>query len=171
MHITQLAYYVPDARTAAQHWAATHNAGPFFLLEHIELENVVYKGTPTTLDHTSAYGWCDGLMIELVQQNCDKASVFSNRTYGLHHCASFATDLSQELARLERAGHQTAMTASTANGVKFAFVGDDESGPFGSAPLGHYLELYEDQAAIRGFYTMVEEAAQDWNGKTPLRSI
>jgi len=118
-------------------------------------------------------------MIELVQQNCDKASVFSNRSYGLHHCASFAVDLPKELKRLEHAGYQTAMTANTANGVKFAFVdgcGDgqpncNDNRAAGPAPLGHYLELYEDQGSIRDFYTMVEDAAKDWNTEAPVRSI
>jgi len=167
MHITQLAYYVPDAAIASEHWVATHNAGPFFLAEHIALENVVYQGISTTLDHTSAYGWCGDLMIELVQQNCDKPSVFSNREYGLHHCASFASNLPRELSRLEAAGHRTAMTASTTSGVAFAFV----DGTASSASLGHYIELYEDQPGIRSFYAMVEEAAKEWNGEAPLRSL
>ena len=172
MHITQLAYYVADAEAAAQVWVDTHNAGPFYIAKHIALENVVLDGTPTTLDHTSAYGWCGGLMIELVQQNCDRASVFSGRDYGLHHCACFAPDLDLELERLATAGLPTAMTANTLSGVKFAFVKGRTSGDAGcTAPLGHYLEVYEDQPGLRGFYAMVEKEANNWNGKQPLRSL
>lgn len=171
MHITQLAYYVPNARAAAEQWVATHNAGPFFLAEHIALENVVYDGKATTLDHTSAYGWCGGLMIELVQQNCSQASVFSSREFGLHHCASFTANLPKELKRLEQAGYPTAMTANTASGVSFAFASGSSVSGSGGPPLGHYMELYEDQPGIRSFYTMVEEAAIDWNGEAPLRSL
>jgi len=71
------------------------------------------------------------------------------------------------------------MTASTANGVNFAFVdGKADSreiapgvGIASPAPLGHYLELYEDHPGIRDFYAMVEGAAKGWNGEAPLRSI
>ena len=67
MHITQLAYYVPDAEAAARFWVATHQAGPFYVARNIALENVHFNGKPTTLDLTSAYGWCGTTMIELVQ--------------------------------------------------------------------------------------------------------
>lgn len=172
MHITQLAYYVADAKVAAQHWVATHNAGPFYIAEHIALENVVFEGQPTTLDHTSAYGWCGNIMIELVQQNCAKPSVFSARDYGLHHCAYFAPNLDQELARLAKTGSPTSMTANTASGVKFAFATNSAgSGLEAVAPLGHYLEIYEDQAGLRSFYAKVEQDAANWNGEDPLRTL
>ena len=106
-----------------------------------------------------------------MQQNCASASVFSNREYGLHHCAAFATDLSAELDRLAEAGHATAMTANTLSGVQFAFVSGAGNGSAGAAPLGHYLELYEDQPGIRSFYAMVEAEAKNWNGENPLRSL
>ena len=160
----QLAYYVPNARTAAMFWAEHFGAGPFYLFEHITLTDVVVRGEPGGLDHTSAYGWRGEMMIELVQQNCRAASVFSDRPWGLHHAACFAADLDAELARFERIGMATAMTAATTTGVRFAFVD-------ANALLGHYLELYADNPGLRDFYTMVRNAAIGWDGRDAVRSL
>jgi hypothetical protein len=160
----QLAYYVRDAGEAATAWAQRFGAGPFFLIEHIPLVDVVLRGEPATLDHTSAYGWHGDVMVELVQQNCRAPSVFSGRAWGLHHAAYFAADLDAELERLRCLGLPTAMTAATTNGTRFAFVD-------ANASLGHYLELYADAPGLRAFYAMVRKAASDWNGRDAVRSL
>ena len=100
---------------------------------------------------------------ELVQQNGDDPSVFSDRAWGLHHTAYFAPDLDAELARLETQGFPTRMTAR-AGQVKFAFAD-------ANASLGHYFEIYEDEPGLRRFYAMVEAASQDWDGREPLRPL
>jgi len=166
MHIVQLAYHVPNAEAAALEWVQHHGAGPFFLSEHIPLEDVIYRGQPGSLDHTSAYGWCGGHMVELVQQNCDAPSVFTDAPFGLHHCACFAADLDTELERLSAAGYTTAMRAGTQTGVQFAFARNSTTAV---APIGHYLEIYGDHPALRGFYQMVEESALNWDGSEPVR--
>ena len=162
MHIVQLAYKVSDAKAAAKDWVSHQGAGPFFVSENIPLEEVYYQGKLASLDHTSAYGWSGGHMIELVQQNCDTPSVFSQRANGLHHCAYFAADLDAELARLAAVGYATAMQANTKSGVRFAFVETD---------LGHYFEIYQDHPTLRAFYATVEQAAEGWDGSEPLRSF
>jgi hypothetical protein len=164
----QAAYFVSDAAAAARRWARDFGAGPFFLSEHIPLEKVVHRGTPTSLDHTSAYGQLGGLMIELVQQHSENPSVFRDvfaaGEYGLHHMAYFAPDLDAELTRLRGLGYATAMTASTAFGLRFAFADS-------LAELGHMLEIYEDSPAMRGFYALVADVTRDWDGADPVRSL
>ena len=55
--VVQVAYYVSDPEEAARVWAAERHAGPFFVRRHIPVTDVVYRGTPSRFDHTSAYGW------------------------------------------------------------------------------------------------------------------
>jgi glyoxalase/bleomycin resistance protein/dioxygenase superfamily protein len=160
----QIAYFVADVRVAAMAWAQRFGAGPFFVAEHIALTSVVVRGLLSQLDHTSAYGWHGDLMVELVQQNCRTPSIFSDRAYGLHHMAYFAADIDAELARLDRLGIGTAMTAMTASGVRFAFADANTA-------MGHYLELYHDDAAIRGFYEFVRRASVGWHGSEPVRML
>ncbi len=161
--IVQLAYFVPDIKQAALRWAKRLGAGPFFIAERIPLDAVRLDGAPAALDHSSAYGWWGRLMVELVQQNGDDPSVFSDRPWGLHHAAYFAPQLPAELARLEARGFPVRMTAR-AGQVRFAFADANPS-------LGHYLEIYEDEPGLRRFYAMVEAASQDWDGSEPLRSL
>jgi hypothetical protein len=164
----QAAYFVADAEAAARRWAREFGAGPFFLLEHVLLENVVHRGTPSTLDHTAAFGQLGSIMIELVQQHGEHPSVFRDMyaadEYGLHHMAYFAADFDAELARLRGLGCATAMTASTALGLRFAFAD-------ATAELGHMLEIYENDQGMRAFYAMVADATRDWDGADPVRSL
>jgi hypothetical protein len=160
----QTAYYVPNVRAAAAVWVRRFGAGPFFVAEHIPLTEVVVRGRTSRLDHTSAYGWHGDSMIELVQQNCRTPSIFGDRAYGLHHMAYFATGIDAELQRLSRLGIATAMTATTTSGIRFAFAD-------ANAAMGHYLELYQDDDAIRGFYQFVREASVGWDGRDPVRML
>ena len=159
----QIAYYVADVDAAAQFWVSQFNAGPFFIAEHIPLSNVVYRGAAGSLDHTSAYGQWGDLMVELVQHHGTGASVFSDRPYGMHHVAAFTADLDAELTRLVEVGFPTAMTAN-AGAVRFAFTDT-------TAQFGHYLELYEEAPAIRGFYAAIRAAAAGWDGRRGVRPI
>jgi hypothetical protein len=154
----QAAYFVEDVFAAAEFWAKKYGAGPFLVLENIPLDDVIYRGEPGQLDHSSAYGQYGGLMVELVQQNNDGPSPFRDvyppGQFGLHHMASFAPDLDTALAS---AGHPTALRAR-AGDMDFAFVDTQSS-------LGHMVELYQDCETIRGFYQLVAAAAQTWDGK------
>ena len=160
----QTAYYVADVDAAAALWVQRFGAGPFFVAEHIPLTGVVVRGQASQFDHTSAYGWHGKTMVELVQQNCRTPSIFNDRAYGLHHMAYFAPDIDAELQRLSRLGITTAMTASTASGIRFAFAD-------AIAAMGHYLELYQDDETIRGFYEFVRTASVGWDGRNPVRML
>jgi hypothetical protein len=37
--------------------------------------------------------------------------------------------------------------------------------------MGHYLELYQDDDAIRGFYEFVRTASVGWDGRNPVRML
>jgi ABC-type phosphate/phosphonate transport system substrate-binding protein len=145
-------------------WTQRFGAGPFFVAEHIPLTSVVVRGQASRLDHTSAYGWHGDLMVELVQQNCGTPSVFSDRAHGLHHMAYFTAGIDAELQRLARLGIATAMTAATDSGIRFAFAD-------ANATMGHYLELYQESEAIRGFYELVRKASVGWDGRNPVRML
>jgi len=163
----QTAYLVGDIFAAARAWAERHGAGPFFVLEHIALTDVVHRGRPGVLDHSSAYGQLGAMMIELVQQNSEGPSAFRDLyapgEQGLHHLATFAPDFEAELAGYQERGYQVASRA-LAGDVPFAFVDT-------SRDLGHMVEVYQDGPTIRGFYRMVSDAARDWDGRDPVRPL
>jgi len=164
----QLAYHVPDPAAAARRYAAELGWGPFFLMEHIALERCLHRGRPAAFDHTSAYGQAGELMIEFITQHGDGSSalrdMYAAGESGLHHVAQFVPDLAPAVAAARSRGMEAALEARTTTGIDFAMI--DTRGE-----LGHMLELYEPSDGLRRFYEYVRRAAQDWDGRDPLRRL
>ena len=161
----QVAYAVADVYAAAVEWAERFGAGPFFVRPHIPLSEVVYRGCPSTFDHSSAYGQWGSVMVELVQDHGSAASVVRERyapdQSGLHHLAYLVPDLDEAIAGLEAQGFPLAMTA-TSSSTRFAFVD-------AVIRLGHMIELYQPTDRVRSFYEFVARAARHWDGADPVR--
>ena len=162
----QVAYHVPDPVAAAERCARDYGWGPFVLLEHIELERSVHRGTPRRFDHSSAYGQAGDVMVELISQHDDTPSalrdLYQAGQSGIHHVACFVADLGAELRRFADRGVAVALDARTRTGVDFAMVDL-------SAELGHMLELYEPGEDLRRFYAHVRKLADGWTGERPVR--
>jgi len=166
--IVQNAYVVNDVFQSALRMVDLIGAGPFFVLEHIALSECLYRGKQVHFDHTSAYGQCGPIMIELVQQNNDAPSAFRDMyapgEEGLHHVASFVDDFDAEVARYAALGFEAANLATTTGGTRFAYIDT-------TSLLGHMVEFYEDDQGVRDFYAMVAAAAVDWDGSDPVRVL
>ena len=165
--VVQIAYDVDDVRTAATRHAVRFGSGPFFVREHIELASVIHRGDQGVFDHSSAYGQSGRIMVELVcQHRVEPESLrlqLNQRGRGIHHVAFFTDDLDQEASRLDGLGYPQALLAATSSGRQFAFHD-------AVAELGHLIEIYELDEGLLGFYTMVADAAVDWDGRDPVRS-
>lgn len=164
----QIAYAVPDVEVFARRWAESTGAGPFFVQRHIPVTGVRYRGKPAGFDHSSAYGQWGGVMLELVHCHTPGPNVVTDvigdSPTGLHHLAFWVDDLDAATDDLAEHGHNLAMTAHTAGGTEFRFVD-------ASAHLGHMIELYVPTDRVRGFYAMVRDAAQGWDGSDPVRLL
>jgi len=164
----QIAYFVRDIRTAAARMHATFGAGPFFVIERIELARAEHRGRPCPFVHSSAYGQWGDVMMELVQQDVEGPSPFRDLyapgEEGLHHVALFVDDVQQAIDHYGAAGMPLAARAQTHSGVEFAFVD-------ATATLGHMIELYVGDATLRGFYEFVRNSAAGWNGDDPVRTL
>jgi catechol 2,3-dioxygenase-like lactoylglutathione lyase family enzyme len=162
----QIAYFVNDIVDAAGRMSELFGAGPFHVIERIELAWGIHHGQPCPFVHSSAYGQWGELMLELVQQDEAGPSPFRDMydvgEEGLHHVAHFVDDLDQALERAKNAGWPLAARAMTRSGVEFAFVDASPS-------LGHMLELYEPRDELRDFYRHVRQTAADWDGTDPVR--
>jgi Glyoxalase/Bleomycin resistance protein/Dioxygenase superfamily len=163
----QIAYAVRDVRQAATRWVERYGAGPFTVIDHIELSAVRYRGAPGSFDHSSAYGQWGQIMVELV---CDHtigsspvADVVGPGGEGLHHHAHFVPDLAEAQRVLEAHGWPEVLHAVTPSGLSFAFHD-------ATADLGHMIELYEPTPSLVAFYQRVANDATDWDGTNPVRS-
>jgi hypothetical protein len=168
--VRQVAYFVPDVLRAAREHSALFGSGPYFVAEHIPLRKVLHRGREAALDHTSAYGQWGEVMIEFVQQNNPGPSAFhdlypegSGRS-GFHHVALIVDDLARARREFSGAGLSEALYAEMNDGFAFVMIDD-------VARRGHMIELYEGVTTLTGFYAMVKEAAQSFDGLDPIRPI
>jgi hypothetical protein len=158
----QVAYATDDVHAAARRWVQ-HGVGPFFVLEHIALADVEIDGTPATFDHSSAYAQWGPVMVELICEH-DPGPDPVVGTSGIHHVASFVEDLDAAGDRLVADGFSRRLLAHTVGGQGFAF---HDARP----TLGHLLEIYERTSGLARFYSMVHDAAVEWDGSGPIRVL
>ena len=166
--IVQIAYFVSDAKAAALRAVREFGAGPFFVLERIQLGWGEHRGRPQDFLHTSAYGQWGGLMLELVQQDEEGPSPFRDMYQageeGIHHMAMMVDSLEQAYKDVGVRGYELAARAAVPSGLEFAFVDT-------VASLGHMLEIYEKSDQLLGFYEMVRSASDGWDGSDPVRVL
>ena len=166
--IVQVAYFVEDIRAAALNMAATFGAGPFFIVDNIELAWGEHRGQDCPFVHSSAYGQWGDVMMELVQQESDGPSPFRDLYVagqsGLHHVAAMVDSLPEAYMHFANANIPLVTRAMTKSGTEFAFLDATNS-------LGHFIEVYEKSETLLGFYDFVRQAASGWQGDHVLRNI
>ncbi len=145
----QVAYAVADVRAAADRWATTTGAGPFFVIEHIPLTAARVGGAPGVFDHSSAYGQWGSVMVELVQEH---TAPLVEPGSGVHHLAFMVQSLPAAQAWCAQLGWPELLWASTGGGQEFAFMDARHE-------LGHLVELYEPSERLLAFYAKVAAAA------------
>jgi hypothetical protein len=168
--VRQLAYKVNnlDAAVIAHH--RRFGSGPFFAARHVALASSQHRGAEQPFDHSSAYGQWGSVMVELVvQHNPDPSALhdmfpWGTASEGLHHAAFFVDDLATAIGSFGAEDAPLAQLSVTAGGTAFAFVDT-------VAAHGHMLELYEPTSQLTGFYNMVANAAQGWDGTDLLREL
>jgi hypothetical protein len=148
----QIAYAVSDVHAAAAAWQRNLGAGPFVISEHIALASARVNGVDgpgTAFDHSSAYGQWGSLMVELV---CEHTPPLGS-TSGVHHMAFFVDSIDATATALAAAGWPEVLRAATASGMAFAFHD-------ARADLGHFVEIYEPNDRLLGFYAHVRSLAE-----------
>ena len=161
----QIAYAVSDIFRGVDKWIKDFGAGPFFIAEHIPIKNVIYRGHPSELDITVAYGQWGEIMIELVQDNGEGPSIIRDlyppQKSGLHHLAYFVNDMDLVSAKLIEEGYVLAMSGQAGEN-RFQFFD-------AISEMGHFLEIYEPIESLKSLYERVRIASINWDGSDPLR--
>ena len=161
----QIAYAVPDIFKGVDKWIKDFGAGPFFIAEHIPIKNVIYRGQPSELDITVAYGQWGEIMRELVQDNGEGPSIIRDlyppQKSGLHHLAYFVNDMDLVSAKLVKEGYVLAMSGQAGEN-RFQFFD-------AISEMGHFIEIYEPIESLKYLYERVRSASINWDGSDPLR--
>jgi methylmalonyl-CoA/ethylmalonyl-CoA epimerase len=161
------AYVVQSIEATVERLAEQLGAGPFYLVENVPLENVASRGEPAEFVHHSAFGYCGGAPIELLETVRLVPERIERRFSGVrprvHHVAwvvppTSVVDLRREL---EDRGLPEYLSAE---------LGDlDITFHDASASLGHDIEIHVDSQGLRDFFQMMREGAAGWDGSEPLR--
>jgi len=95
-------------------------------------------------------------MLELICEHTERLAERSNRKEetvpSIHHYAVFVSELEKASKNLEEMGFAEILYAETASGFPFA-MHDARN------VLGHFIEIYEPNEDLTGFYRMVEESS------------
>jgi len=161
----QQAWVVDDLESAMRAWIATCSVGPFFVLEHVPMTDLRYRGRPAELDCTIALAQAGRTQIELIVQHCDNASVYRDLvpkgSSGFHHMAVICDRYDLDLQHYLGAGFAIATSGSFGD-TRFAYVDT-------CAVLGCAIELLEARESILDHFRMIADAAADWDGSDPIR--
>jgi glyoxalase/bleomycin resistance protein/dioxygenase superfamily protein len=166
-HIYQNCFVVPDIDYAMAQWMKGIGAGPFFILRHVDNLPIEYRGAPSTMDISVALGQAGPIHIELIQVHCDNPTVYTDMypkgTGGFHHVGMIAKDIEAAIHAYEKSGSPLVLRGVVAS-TPFAYVDSRRS-------LGFFTEFHQDTPQIRGLYQGVADAALEWKGENPIRSM
>ncbi len=166
--LLQFAYVVPDIEKTLKYWTEVLGVGPFFMFEHMELVDHKYRGSPTSPNLALALANSGEAQIEVIMQNNSEPSVYKEFSdaggFGLHHVGYTPQDFDGEIAKYEALGCERALEGSLNGGTRVAYMDT-------RVQLGHLTEFWENTEEIMKLFHMVEDAAQDWDGKEPIRIL
>jgi len=161
----QNAWVVDDLQAAMRRWIDTCGVGPFFVLEHVTMEDLTYRGRPAKLDFSIAIAQAGRMQIELVQQHCDNPSVYRDSVPkgqdAFHHVALFAQDFDRELAAYQDHGCE-AVTTGRFGSMRVAYIDARHE-------TQCVIELLEESQPVRDHFRMIAETAASWDGRDPIR--
>ena len=132
------AYVVESIEATVERLAEQLGAGPFFLVENVPLENITSRGEPAEFAHHSAFGYCGGGPIELMEI-----------VRLVHHVAWAVPPASVEDLRRELEDRGLPEYLSAQLGELDITFHD------ASASLGHDIEIHVDSQGLRDFFQMV----------------
>ncbi len=104
--VMQLAFVPADIEAATAFWTGTMGVGPFFVLQHVKLDNLHYRGAPADIDFSIRIAYWGDMQIELVEQHNDAASIFREPAaqHGLHHVCMVVDDMARGAGALHGGG-------------------------------------------------------------------
>jgi catechol 2,3-dioxygenase-like lactoylglutathione lyase family enzyme len=167
--IRQTAYVVRDLHKAMAYWTNTLGVGPFFLFEEAPIQELCYRGKPTPAKLAGAFANTGGMQIELAQPLDDHPSIFRDHfvsnTEGQHHVAFWTRDLDMWVDRCAKAGIDVLQSGYTgAADGRFVYMNS------GGHP-GTIVEISEVQGRKEAFFAEVAKAAENWDGRNPVRRM
>jgi hypothetical protein len=167
--IRQNGYVVRDIDAALVHWTKVLGVGPFFYIERAPIEDFRYRGEPSDLEVSIALGNSGSLQIELIQQRNTAPSSYRDFLVrgceGLQHVAYWTEEFDADLDRVQGLGYGV-LQSGCVGGANGRFVYFETEGHSGTV-----VELSEVSGFKGEIFRQIAEAARDWDGTDPVRTI
>jgi hypothetical protein len=167
--VMQLAYVPADFDGALRFWVETMGAGPFFAIDHVKMDRVLYRGAPVEVDFSMVLGHWGDLQIELIRQHNDAPSIYSQwrreGREGLHHVCILVEDMAEARRRCGEAGAVVLQEGTLRGGASEVIYVDTGGGP------GTMVEILKPDAPGLKFFALIRDAARNWDGTDPVRRL
>lgn len=165
--VFQNAWVVVDLAKAMNHWTGFYGVGPFYLLEHLTLADLEYRGAPTTLDISVGIAQAGPVQIELIQQFNNGPSVYRDQVpegkSGFHHVCIYSHDFEADRGHFEAHGYPSTFSGAAPDGsVRFAYYDTRKD-------FDVFTEVVTAHAAFVARNEVIKKAAQNWDGTDPVR--
>ena len=156
----QLGFVVDDIVAAARRWAEVHGIGPFLISPVIESQ-VVVAGAATPLSIQVGLAQAGPVQIELIQQHCDRPSIFRDWGNPFHQLATITDDVDGRVHHLQACGYELVGEIATPE-LKVAYVDT-------TTDFGFYTEIVSTHPAFLARWQGVADTCATWDGTDPVR--
>ena len=164
--VFQNAWVVDDLTKAMNHWINFYGVGPFYLLEHLTLGALEYRGKPTELDISVGIAQAGPVQIELIQQFSDGPSVYRDQVpkgkSGFHHVCIYSHDFEADRQYFEAHDYPTVFRGGADGSVQFAYYDTRKDFDVFTEVVTAHRRFIARNDAIR-------QAAESWDGVDPIR--
>jgi Glyoxalase/Bleomycin resistance protein/Dioxygenase superfamily len=162
----QLGFLVRDLVGAAQRWTRVHGVGPFHVLPRTEVA-CTYRGNASRLDLQVAVAQAGPVQIELIEQFCDRPSVYRDRfaqgETGFHQICTVTPDYDAKKRHFERLGYALA-TEIQAGSNRVAFYDTVRD-------FGFFTEVAESTPSFLANLAKIAQTCAAWDGTDPVRLL
>ncbi|HXT82461.1 MAG TPA: VOC family protein [Acetobacteraceae bacterium] len=164
--LRQMGIVVRDIESAMRHWVEVCGVGPWFYTDRLALTEFSYDGRRYDDIHISiALANSGDMQIELIQQRCDRPSMYQEFLAagheGLQHWSSWPQDYDAVYQRALRSGFTVGQEGDSQRG-RFVYF-RQEGHP------GTVIEMAHATPERMRIFDAIREAAVDWDGSDPVR--
>ena len=158
----QLGFVVDDIVAAAERWAAVHGVGPFHITPVIEMQAIV-AGELAPASIQVGLAQAGPVQIELIQQHCDRPSVFREWTSPFHQLATITSDFDGRLHHLQQCGYDV-VGEIAAGDLRVAYVDTTDD-------FGFYTEVVSTNPDFVARWDQISKTCATWDGSDPVRLL
>jgi hypothetical protein len=163
----QLGFIVDDVLATAATWARVFGVGPFHVLPPIE-QTCSYRGIESGFNVSVAVAQAGPVQIELIQQNCDRPSVYRELAMdgasGFHQLCTVTRDFDGAKEHYANLGYELACELTAADGQRVAYIDT-------MADFGFFTEIVAETPTFLGLLANISRTCADWDGTDPVRLL